>query len=789
MDFKIHSICSLPSQWPSEPPKVFISTPLPHPNVLATTSSSSEYPFEVCLHILEDGWSSAITLERLFFYIGSCLMNKSYCTHFQKCSLSDAEREARAFRCSICEESDDTICVLKEEEKIQATEKHFKLTPLTYNRYDLSHEDTKRSSQNIFNELLLEEKEEEEEEDDDEKSSTSFSILNPYMFAIFATRILEAKEIRNLSTCCKHLNTLTSQSVVWSTLIKRDLGIVLKNTTKSETKRAYHLARNHVFSNLKCYHTLISFEDDDDDDGEIFGIPIDFTIHPVKKTVDHIVAPMDGVLSYTAFNSYAHRMSASGVSTRGWIPLFLTQKHFDRALRRGIFQNSILKLSPGETQFRPELAVNALVKLCNTIVLLLSDDGIRSCERTLQGYVHIWRLFVAVCKRYPGTKRKIRQRLQRFVRDPSARLKSQEPSLGHLLPLLAVCSEVKWKGAFSRAFMNESFDRGVLWIGRDHPELIMNVSRLKIGTGPDYDRLKKSFESRRVAMKLAAVHVTLSSVMKSPSIERVARCVDWALGQSPRFILYSLTRSLDGILNQTNLSWPKMITALKMERVPSPSQLTDMLKRSVRNSERKRYHNRKTTDFTRIHRGGVSRILLQGDTMVLPAARSAIQIVDTWRWHHGVPTKYFDSTVLFYDFQGNHVETLDYQHTHIFRGGATHSGDMITHSELMGKHVVNIELSRLDGVKTLYIVLSSFQNSTLSEICFPEVSLYDRKTNTRLCEYQEKSKNLDKYSSVIMCRVFRNSLTSPWRVEALGRLGQGDALDYSPILESIDTTT
>ena len=59
----------------------------------------------------------------------------------------------------------------------------------------------------------------------------------------------------------------------------------------------------------------------------------------------------------------------------------------------------------------------------------------------------------------------------------------------------------------------------------------------------------------------------------------------------------------------------------------------------------------------------------------------------------------------------------------------------MTPSELMGKHVINIDLGKLDKVKTIYVALSSFQNSTLSQIRAPEVSLYDRKTSTRMCEY------------------------------------------------------
>ena len=229
-------------------------------------------------------------------------------------------------------------------------------------------------------------------DDQDTKGSVSdernhFHILNPNAFAIFATRVLDAKEIRNLGECCKHLHVLTQQRVIWSTLMYRDSGVMFNLSTDTEAKRAYHLVRRRVFDDLKCYHTLTSFKEICDSDDELLGFPIDFTINPKKNTIDHILAPMDGFLSYKAFHAMCHRKSATGIETRVWIPFYLTQTHFDRAVRRGIFQDSILKCSPGETRFRPELAILVLSKICNTMVLLLSDDGLKSCERVLQGYV------------------------------------------------------------------------------------------------------------------------------------------------------------------------------------------------------------------------------------------------------------------------------------------------------------------------------------------------------------------------------------------------------------------
>ena len=58
------------SDWPTEPPRIFLASNLPHPSVdqrdLRERISSS-HPYEVCVRILEeDGWTSAITRNAIF---------------------------------------------------------------------------------------------------------------------------------------------------------------------------------------------------------------------------------------------------------------------------------------------------------------------------------------------------------------------------------------------------------------------------------------------------------------------------------------------------------------------------------------------------------------------------------------------------------------------------------------------------------------------------------------------------------------------------------------------------
>ena len=220
----------------------------------------------------------------------------------------------RSFRCSCEKTFHNTIKEEKEEEKIA-------LEPLPSIKKHVQHDQDTKRSQNMYDVLDLDEEKVEEKAEE----IKDFRLLHPFGFAIFATRMLEAKEIRILSECSTHLHILTHQRVIWTTLLHRDCDTILSVSKDTEAKRAYHLVRRHIFDQLRCFHTLISYEDD------VLGFPIDYTIHPVRKTVDHILAPLDGLLSYKAFHSMCHHKSATGVETRGGFPCI---SHRDISIKR-----------------------------------------------------------------------------------------------------------------------------------------------------------------------------------------------------------------------------------------------------------------------------------------------------------------------------------------------------------------------------------------------------------------------------------------------------------------------
>ena len=77
--------------------------------------------------------------------------------------------------------------------------------------------------------------------------------------------------------------------------------------------------------------------------------------------------------------------------------------------------------------------------------------------------VQIHRLLVRLIEEYPKLRFDIRSRLQSFIRGgPHQRSKEVVPSLGDLIPLLAVCPEYSYEDLLVPYF-KENLDRGIIW--------------------------------------------------------------------------------------------------------------------------------------------------------------------------------------------------------------------------------------------------------------------------------------------------------------------------------------
>ena len=213
-----------------------------------------------------------------------------------------------------------------------------------------------------------------------------------------------------------------------------------------------------------------------------------------------------------------------------------------------------------------------------------------------------------------------------------------------------------------------------------------------------------------------------------------------------------------------------------------------------------------------------------------------LELEERWSWAPAQAydsTRYLDASCLIFGPGRVFVEAVDYQSKRNSAaagapGAVRHSGDLLRSVLCEGTHTIAVDLDALDParVSELFITLSAWAGARLGEIRHPSVRLANPEVSggpgcdgggeaASLCEYRLEDvpkAALDRYSSVVMCRVYRrgadgstptgglggggvgaggpvvlngDATAGGWEVEAVGHLGHGHADAYAPMIHTI----
>lgn len=412
---------------------------------------------------------------------------------------------------------------------------------------------------------------------------------------------LKPTDIINLTKTCRLLSQVGADGYIWKRMIQLFYpDCKYWSETPQGWRSIFTLQANAIHeSDLLCWRTKRSHKED------VLGILLKFTMNPVTGKTDYIYSDME-LISRTAYMT-GKSTSVWGEQFQRWLPLYIDADHFNRALVS--ITTTITSLCPGAAIFRPQLVLEVLPKLMNTIVVLLADEATTEAQTTqaLKGYFMIHRLFIALVQKYPALRNSIYKTLHDFVSNERNRVKSACPALGELIPLVCVSQSVGWKDV-GPVLIQESFDRSILWTCRDVPKLARHRQRSDTA---DMQFLSEVFAAKRVGLRLHAFHVCFLRILGTPAgmnIDRVANMYDSLLGVPSAHLVSRLRRELARVTNMTQYN--EFFQAVCLP-TPTPVQLTNMLADSVNASLRKNYHNL-NTNFAAIQRSGVSNILLRG---------------------------------------------------------------------------------------------------------------------------------------------------------------------------------
>lgn len=596
-----------------------------------------------------------------------------------------------------------------------------------------------------------------------------FALL-PYEILMEIFVYLSPKDLSSLACTCRNMRHIAEDGYLWKELFSKyypSSQLCVENV--KDWKWLFMVEVNNILSDLVCFHTKLTFEED------VLGIPIQYTVNPKTSDIDYIYSSMD-LLSSQAFFQDKVRKTIWKEPFTHWLPLFITKDHFKRGLP--FLRKTIVQLSPtwNSSSFDPMMALEVIGKIMNTHCVLLMDKGIHASTKALDGYFALHRLLLALVEEYPSLQKIVNHRLITFIQDPKSRSKSETPNLGNFIIFLSISDKIRWN-QFALPYLEENFIRNVIWICREYPGMASNLTP---GKGPDYDRLDKSFKAVKVSLRLLMFHIYFLTQIGRPkgvTLEEVAISYDRYYGRPSHQMRNSFQEQVKKILEVD--SWLQFFKMIGM-KCPSPSYLTDWLKRSVQDSKRKGYHN-DYTNFSAIQKSGISKILLKGESYSAPPTLRHVFLEEIWGYPDGII--FLDASCLI--FEGNaHVGTVDYRHTN-YRDTIQHSGDVIDYGKKSGTHTIKIDLKLLPTqVTALYFTITAW-TTTLKDIKQPYIRFTDSDLNQELCRYDLESKDTQLKTSVVMCKLFRESSKSNWKVLAIGHVGFGRADNYAPILDDI----
>jgi len=697
----------------------------------------------------------------------------------------------------------------------------------------------------------------------------SFRYMSRHATASLA-KYLTPRDVLAWARTCRAAAAAGEDNWVWKVLLSRrypsapilDVGGQTAHPPGA-MKMAYVLALNGL-DHEPCCMTTRAVRHDVEYDGSatVLGWGVEHTVNP-KTGVSDYITTCGELLTYGAFKNLKVRTSVFHENAKeftAFIPVYLDAKHFEEngglkrllATARALAPTHALSSRPQrdgrnggkayvpphrrsgaggknraaalqdderenlqrsvfESKTQPEAALEILLTIWKTLTIQIVDKAIAPSEKVLEVFCQLHRLMIALIEQFPSLRTTIHQRLDTFVRHPSSRVKKICPNLGQLIPLLVVSQSYEWRH-LAIAYLQESFDRGHLWACTHDSSLAEVVHG-------DESRIDRVLAATRVSQRMTMMSVFLVRLLrpravdgKPASLEHTRDSYDVCLGRPPLFVRRAWHKGIRAVLDADE--WPKIFAVLGCP-LPSKNAFLGILEAAAKNSLKKGYHDARTR-FERIHRSGVSHILLKGESYSAPPNLKRVRLTDRWKLAGGVD--YLDATCFIYagskrlglvDYQsttwgadfGGSIKpvgnsTRVFEMTNNARDCVWHSGDMIDNANNVGEHTIDIDLRALPSQVTSLVFAISSWHGTLSDAIQPQCVLSDAgdpSARTELCEYEFEGGAADKKgpspTAVIMCTLTRSKLGGRWEMNAIGHQGQGRATGmapgYGPIYEDI----
>lgn len=263
------------------------------------------------------------------------------------------------------------------------------------------------------------------------------ALLPDDVFGCTLLPLLSPADISSIAATCKYVNKSASSGFFWRKRFQQKYPYSILASC-SNWRFAFYLERLSC-SRLTCFLSRSSFTSD------VLGLCLSYTTRNKTGKVDCVYSSFD-IISASAFLRGKVRRNAQGEEFSHFLPLYINEDHFLRGLpflknciaslaalgncgsstansryrRQKLWQNGI--------QFHPTMVLDVLPKLLTTLIVLLSDDGVKASAHVCRGFVYVHRLWLALCDRYPVLQQEVESKIERFMVHEAWRKKPLKPA-------------------------------------------------------------------------------------------------------------------------------------------------------------------------------------------------------------------------------------------------------------------------------------------------------------------------------------------------------------------------
>lgn len=332
------------------------------------------------------------------------------------------------------------------------------------------------------------------------------------------------------------------------------------------------------------------------------GVQLGVGVNVIQRGRQGTLESEFDLLSLEAYKQFSIRRSVQGLHFQYWLPLPISLRHYESVQEEVNTSASKIGTAAKLPSCTP---VNVIYHFMNDVVVKLSQEASKSFERqryhdsempqstlkhasekAIESYFHLFHLLL--CLATPAVVHSANSTIDAFLSGQTS--KTACPNLGHLL-IAVLISDTEMTQGLMMAIIKDTVTRNVVWMLDAKGAGMAELSYMEASAVSDY-RLQKTFEasktSYRLLMFLNLLRLTTGRAsVPRKSLAQLRQEMFDRHGAPPRGAAARLANEIKRI-HAVN-TFPDFLKSMGIEKMPTATEFTAFLRRSVEESVAKGY--------------------------------------------------------------------------------------------------------------------------------------------------------------------------------------------------------